>query len=276
MRKKKHLFRKISTGLILFLILSLFLFNNSKNSVEIDFLDVGQGDASLIKLPNNKTILIDGGPDNLVLKRLGENLPFYRRKIDLIILSHPHDDHIIGLLEILNRYKVGAIIYVGKEDNPELLALFLTAAKNKKIKLINLKNEADINYSPNCSLHLLNPGSLKVKKDDNNSIVARLDCDSVTALFSGDNNSTVEAALLKTKYDWSAKILKASHHGSKTANSEPFLRMINPSVIVIPVGVDNRFGHPNQEVLKRMKALKMDIKRTDETGTVKIFGDKEG
>lgn len=275
MKKKKYLFRLTVIGLAILVFIALFLFNSSQKRLEIDFLDVGQGDASLIKLPNNKIILIDGGPDSLVLKRVGENLPFYQRKIDLIILSHPHDDHIIGLFEIIRRYKVDTIIYVAQENNPEILALFLQTAKNMHINLVDLKNEADIDYFSGCSLHLLNSESLKVKKDDNNSIVTKLDCNSLTALFSGDNNSTVEASLLKTKYDWSAKILKASHHGSKTANGELFLQAVKPDLLVISVGADNRFGHPNSEVLERAERSKIDIKRTDEMGTIKVFGDKE-
>lgn len=272
LKKKKWFVSLIIVVIIFLLFLSMFFINSSEKRVEIDFLDVGQGDASLIKLPNNKIILIDGGPDNIVLKRLGENLPFYQRRIDLIILSHPHDDHIIGLLEIIRRYKVGAIIYVGEEENPELLTLLISTAKSKNISLTDLRDEANINYSPACSLHLLNSESLKIKKDDNNSIATKLDCDLMTALFSGDNNSTVETALLKTKYDWSAGVFKASHHGSKTANSEVFLRAVKPSVFVVSVGVDNRFGHPNSEVLERAERLKIDIKRTDKMGTIRVFG----
>jgi competence protein ComEC len=271
MKKKKYL-KLIILGLILLGSIILFCLVSGDKRTEIDFLDVGQGDSSLIKLPNDEVILIDGGPDNLVLKRLGENLPFYKRRLDLIILSHPHDDHIMGLLEIIKRYEVGVIIYVGEENNPEILTLFLQKAKDRNIKLIDLKNEINIDYSPECFLHLLNPESLNIKEDDNNSIVAKLNCGSLSAIFSGDNNSAVEAALLKTQYDWSAKILKASHHGSKTANSEAFLQAVKPGLLAVSAGVDNRFGHPNQEVLERAKRLKISIKRTDKIGTIRVFG----
>lgn len=271
MKKGKRKKLIIFSGIIVAFVCFMSLVSNNKRA-EIDFLDVGQGDSSLIKLPNKKIILIDGGPDNLVLKRLGEHLPFYRRKIDLIILSHPHDDHIIGLLEVIKRYRVGAIIYVGKENNPELLSLLLQKAKDKNIKLIDLKSELDIKYSQDCFWHLLNPEALGVKSDDNNSIAAKLNCGSLSAVFSGDNNSAVEGALIKTKDDWSAKILKASHHGSKTANSEAFFRAVKPSLLTISVGVDNRFGHPNQEVLDRAEKFNISVKRTDKIGTIIIFG----
>lgn len=272
-RKKVILLTIILVFCLLFTL--IIFFNFSQKITEIDFLDVGQGDASLIKITGGKVILIDGGPDNIVLKRLGENLSFFKRKIDLIILSHPHDDHIIGLLEVIRRYKVGAIIYVGDEGKTELLTMLLKTAEERNVHLINLRNEANMNYSSSCSLYLLNPISLKVKNDDNNSIVSRLDCDGLRAIFSGDNNFAVEKVLLETGNDWSAEIMKASHHGSKTANSEAFLKAVNPKLFVISVGVDNRFGHPHEDVLKRVKNLKINLKRTDNEGTIKVFGESK-
>ena len=152
----------------------------------------------------------------------------------------------------------------------ELLELLFETAKQKNITVIPLENEASLTYAPNCSLKLFNPLILGVSSDDNNSLVARLNCGFLQILFSGDNSSKVETALLKTNQDWSSKIFKASHHGSKTANSEMFLRAVRPSLFVISVGLENRFGHPNQEILERAKSLKIPIKRTDSDGTVVI------
>ncbi len=250
----------------------LFYLKLNLEKLEIDFLNVGQGDASLIKLPNNKVILIDGGPDNLVLKRLGENLPFYQRRIDLIILSHFHDDHILGLIEVISRYRVGTIIYMKDGSSSKLLELFLTKAKQKNIKLTALVDEAEITYFPSCLIKVFNPLVLGVKNDNNNSLITKLNCRSLSALFTGDNNEKVENTLLKTKLDLTAKIFKASHHGSKSANSEIFLRAVNPLFFVISVGAQNRFGHPSQEILERINALGIKTKRTDQDGTVVISG----
>jgi len=271
---KKALLKGLVIGLIVILLTVLYFFSirNKINRTEIDFLDVGQGDASLLKLPNNKTVLIDGGPDNLVLRRFGENLPFYQRKIDLIILSHFHDDHLIGLIEIIRRYEVGSIIYMRGAENSELFQTFLKEAKERKINLVSLENEANIKYSENCLLKILNPLSLEIKSDSNNSLITKVDCSSLSALFTGDNNYKVEEALLKTGSAWSAKILKASHHGSKTANSELFLRSVNPDILVISVGASNRFGHPSAEILERARQLGVKTKRTDFEGTVEIYG----
>lgn len=259
--------------IIIFLLVYFFGRSSSNNSVEIDFLDVGQGDASLIKLPNNRIILVDGGPDNLVIKRLGESLPFYRRKIDLLVLSHFHDDHLVGLREVIRRYRIGAIIYVEESEQSALGKEFIGKAKSKNIKLIPLKSRAKINYSTNCFIKLLNPESLNVNNDGNNSIVTKIDCGSSQALFSGDNSFDVEKALIETGENWSAKIFKASHHGSKSANSKLFLEAIQPRLVVISVGGENRFGHPSPEIIERLKIMGIKINRTDQGGTINVYNE---
>lgn len=271
---KKGFVRLIFIIFALIIVISIFAFflrtNVSKNTPEIDFLDVGQGDSILLKLPNNKRVLIDGGPDNLVIRRLGEYLPFYQRKIDYIIVSHFHDDHIIGLIEIIRRYQVGAIIYINDFKETGISEALFNKAREKQIKLISLKSEININYSAECSINILNPLILGVKIDDNNSLITRLNCQKLSALFTGDNSLAVEAALLNTDIDLGANILKASHHGSKSANLEAFLRRVGPEYFVISVGADNRFGHPFPEILKLVNALNIKVKRTDLDKTIRI------
>lgn len=270
MSKKKY--RIILVSLILFILLFYLILNIKKYSrkQELVFFDVGQGDSSLIKLPNNKLILIDGGPDKLVLNRIGRYLPYHERKIDLIILSHYHDDHIMGLIEILNRYDVETLLYMSGSKKSQLLEILLDKAKQKNVKIIPLVYKMEINYQENCLINLLNPLALKVKADDNNSIIVKVNCGKLQALFTGDSNINVEKALLKTEENWTTNIFKASHHGSKTANSEEFLRALRPKLMVISVGTDNRFNHPSLEVLDRLEGLKIEYKRTDELGDILI------
>ena len=263
--------RAILAIIILILVVILLKFeNNTKLKPEIDFLDVGQGDSSLIKLPGGRVVIIDGGPDNLVLKRLGESLPYNKHQIDLVVLSHFHDDHIIGLIEILKRYQVASIIYMKGSKDSRLLELLLKTAKERGTKILALENRAEFNYGENCSIKILNPLVLGIKSDNNNSLITKLNCVSLSALFSGDNNNKVEESLIKTSENLSARVFKASHHGSKTANSEAFLRFVHPELLVISVGIDNRFGHPNKETLDSANKLKIRVKRTDLNGTTKI------
>jgi len=270
MRKKLFKLFLLIIGLISITLLYICIGHFGQLKPEIDFLDVGQGDSSLIKLANNQIILIDGGPDNMVIRRLGETLPFYQRKIDTIIISHLHDDHITGLLEVIRRFKVGSIIYMKGAQSSPLLESLLSLAQKKNIKLMAIENEATLTYSGGCFLKLLNPLKLNIPPDPNNSLVTKLNCPLFSALFTGDDNFYVEKALLKTGQNWSANILKAAHHGSKTANSLIFLKAVKPSLFVISVGANNRFGHPNPEIIDRVEKLGIKIKRTDQDGTVRI------
>jgi len=262
------------TILVIFLLILTIFYNHiaaSADSLQVIFLDVGQGDSSLIKAPDGSVVLIDGGPDNKVLRGLGNNLPFYRRRLDFVILSHYHDDHFIGLIEIIKRYRVGTLIYSGKPlDSPLMEELIDTAAK-RGVRLKTLENQANLSFDADCALSLLNPAILAVKDDPNNSLIARLDCRGRSFLFAGDNGTPVEKSLSASGWPLDSDIFKASHHGSNTSNATAFLEKISPRVIVVSVGADNRFGHPGSFFLDRAAALNIPIKRTDREGEVKFF-----
>jgi len=252
-------------------LIGLIFWPRGSARLEVDYLDVGQGDSSLIKTPTGQVILIDGGPDKVVLRRLGENLPFNHRRIDLIIISHRHEDHISGLVEVLKRYDVGRIIYAAGGDDNATWETLLAEAKREKVTLSPLTDGLKVAFRPDCYLNLLPPASLGVKADPNNSLAAKLDCLGKKFLWFGDSSSVVENALLKTDWDPVADVFKASHHASNSANGQKFLQAVNPKLVVISVGADNKFGHPAPKVLERLQALAMKFKRTDQAGTVKIM-----
>lgn len=260
------MFKKIFFGLMALAILSAYALPKiaaENKEFKVVFLDVGQGDASLIKMPGGQTILIDGGPNNVVLNRLGKHMPFYRRTIDTLIISHWHDDHIIGFREILERYRVYSLIYMAGGERNELADDILKTAKRLGVKILALKNEQTLSYQNNCSLNLLSSLSLGVKENSNNSIIARLKCRGLSFLLSGDNELVVEKALLTSHRNIKVDIFKASHHGSKTSNSREFLEALKPKLVVIPVGADNKFNHPAATVLETMANLRLNVKRTD-------------
>jgi beta-lactamase superfamily II metal-dependent hydrolase len=272
-KRKYFAYFCITLSVIFFLVTSIFfisLYISRPGFLEVDYFDVGQGDSALIKTPSHKLILIDGGPDNLVLRRLGENLKFYQRKIDYIILSHFHDDHITGLIEVIKRYDVKNFIYLDSYDS-SLLNNLLDLAKSRKVKIMALNNSAKLNLDQKCFASLFNPNVLKIKPDQNNSIITKLECGRDTFLFLGDNSLIVEEALINNGFNLRAMVLKASHHGSKTANSEAFLSAVKPLNFIISVGISNRFNHPSPEILERAAALGFKIFRTDKQGTIKIY-----
>lgn len=256
---------------VLGLILAIsFVFPQGLSSPEVVFLDVGQGDSVLIRAPGGQTVLIDGGPDNKVLRRLGNNMPFYRRRIDFLVISHYHDDHIAGLIETIKRYRVGALVYSGKAPDNFLISELLRTASENKVSLKRLDSQMNLSFSPDCRLGILNPAVLNIKEDPNNSLISRLDCSGQSFLFAGDNGLSAEKALLASGWPLRADVFKASHHGSNTSNSEAFLESVSPQIVIVSVGQDNRFGHPGVIFLDRVNNLGIPLKRTDECGDVKI------
>lgn len=269
-KKILNISKKIVIYIGIVCVLALVIFRPKNKGLEVVFLDVGQGDASLILTPDKQTILIDGGPDNKVLQGLGKNLSFYRRKIDYLIISHYHDDHIIGSIEIFKRYRVKNLVYSGKESDSMLMSELLKIASEQGAALSPLESQARISLGRDCLLSILNPAIFEVKDDPNNSLVSRLDCDQKSFLFAGDNGTAVEKVLITSNWPLKADIFKASHHGSNTSNSEDFLRAVAPDSIVVSVGEDNRFGHPGGYFLDRAGALGIPVFRTDYKGDFKI------
>lgn len=263
--------RYLSVGVfcLLFLIIVLYFYYQSQKLV-VNFFDVGQGDSALITTPSGLVILIDGGPDNTVLRRLGNSLPFYRRQIDLIISSHYHDDHLTGLVEVIKRYQVKKIIYAPSVFDSPILETLLQIVQEQKITMNPVTAAARLNLGADCLLNFLNPQSLGVKNDQNNSLIVKLVCGDQKFLFTGDNSLSVEKAVVNFKWDLSALVFKAAHHGSDSANSETFLRAVNPRLVVISVGADNRFKHPSLGVLERLTKLGIEFIRTDRSGSLKM------
>lgn len=255
-----------------FLVFIIYSYQLKEHFLKLSILDVGQGDATLINLSNQKIVLIDGGPDNLVLRSLGKELPFYKKKIDAIIISHFHHDHISGLVEIFRRYKVEFLIYGANLKQFYPNTLLFTEAKKQGTKIIVLEKKLNITLEPGCNLEITHPYEF-VLDNDNDSLVVKLECHDFSFLGSGDNEGAMELAMLEKSADISAQIFKASHHGSKTSNSKDFLRRIGPQLIVISAGLNNTFNHPSKEVIKIISELGIKYKETSRKGTINILSD---
>lgn len=265
---------------IIFVLSAFFLFwiywQPSKN-LEVDFLNVGQGDAILIKAPSGQNILIDGGPDKSVIRELSRNLAWWDREIDLIILTHPHDDHVSGLIDVIKRYKVKQIISSGVIHNGPNYLAWMDLVRNKKIKLVIIDRPQTVNLGQGCDLEIIYPISSFLGKEvdnlNNSSLVAKLIYGESEFLFMGDAEKETEDKLLAEKIDMSANVLKVGHHGSDTGSGENFLNTVKPKIAIIEVGKDNGFGHPSLRVLKRLERLGVKIFRTDTDGTIKFISD---
>ena len=253
----------------------LFIEENNNDFLKVKFFDVGQGDAELIITPDKKQVLIDGGPDLSILEKLGKSMPFYDRYIDLVILTHPEADHLNGLIEVLKRYQVGAIITSGVVRNTEQYKQWVEIIKEKNISVYIAKANGEIDFNNDIRVKILYPLENMLGKElsdsNNSSIVAQLVYHNFEILFTGDIEKSVENKLISnpSASGLNSDILKIAHHGSKTSSGEEFLKAVNALMAVIEVGKDNKYGHPHQEVLDRLVNQK--IFQTGRDGDVEIL-----
>ena len=261
----------LAAGLV-FLAGFLF-FSLPSGRLELHFLNVGQGDALLIQTPEGYNILVDGGPDNAVLYELGKYLPFYNRQIDLMVLTHPHADHLAGLVEILKRHQVNKILTTGVFYGSAEYEKWLALIKEKNIPVEIANHQGIMPLGGQVHFFILFPEisleNKKIKNVNNASIVGKLIYGKSSALLSGDFEDEEE---LVGKVDLTAQILKAGHHGSDNANSRKFLAAVGPKYAVISVG-ENKYGHPNQKTVENFEALGAKILRTDQPGDINFVSD---
>ncbi len=256
--------------ILLFSLFSLYYLKATKNKLQVNFFDVGQGDSILIEAPAGQNILIDGGPDDKVLFQLGRSLPFWDRTIDLMILTHPHSDHISGLIEVLDRYNVKKVLYTDVGCHSTLYHKWERAIAGKNIKVMTTKSQQKIKLSQNCYLKILSPLTFLPNKDidnlNNSSIVSKLDCQNTSFLFTGDIERRAKEELVASEFDLQAEILKAAHHGDREEGSG-FLKEVSPEMVVVSVG-DNDYGLPDMLYLRKLKDKGIQVFRTDNQGTV--------
>lgn len=263
-------------GFLLLCVLSFFAFEQYAKAefdhLRVYFFDVGQGDAILVRTPDKKDILIDGGPDDTILERLGEALPFWDRHIDIVILTHPHADHINGLYEVLKRYKVGMILESNLEKNPESMNYFNDLAYSLfGGDIIASPVDGDkIILDNNIGIEFFYPFETNLKEKDLNdtSLLFKLSYGEIDFLFTGDATEKLEKRLLEHNIE--SEFLKVGHHGSRYSSSSVFLEAVNPTFSIISVGEDNRFGHPTKDALDRISLTGSGILRTDKNGSIVV------
>lgn len=246
--------------------------------LRVDFLDVGQGDATLIRTPFGQSILIDGGPNAAVLsERLNEALGWNERRIDLLVLTHPHADHVDGLTGIFERYEVGRILYTGVVHTAPGYLKWLAAAKDSGAEVVLARDQETIALGPDLRLEVLWPrealAGLSVSSLNDSSIVLRLVHGEAAALFTGDAENGAESALVGSGIDLAAALLKVSHHGSNSATGEEFVTAVRPRWAVISVGRDNPFDHPSPRVVNRLERAGATVLRTDQAGSIGFHSD---
>ena len=241
----------------------------------VAFLDVGQGDAIFIEAPNGNQILIDGGSNKKVLRKLGGVMPFYDRSIDIVLATHPDKDHTGGLPDILKRYEVEAVITSDVQSDTSAYREFEKIIDDKRIKKIFARAGQIIWLSNDIYIEILFPDRSTSGWDSNTaSVVARLVYGDTEFLLTGDSPKKIEK-YLTAQYGGKlhSDILKLGHHGSRTSTSRIFLSAVNPEYTIISAGLNNRYGHPHKEVVEMLKEFEISSLATYENGTIVIKSD---
>jgi competence protein ComEC len=271
MTNRKTLYFILLFLLILCLILAGIIFHSQKQELSVNFLDVGQGDAILIS-QGSKQILIDGGPNGRVLlEKLGKYIPFWDRNIEVVIATHPDQDHIDGLIDAMKTYNIREVIDNSEESDSQVYKKYLEVISEKNIPRLKGKSGVNIKINDDAKLEILNPeDTLDNNPKDTNadSIVSKLTYGENSFLFTGDFPVEKEPELISKNLDLKSNVLKVAHHGSKYASSNEFLEKVAPKDAVISVGKNNRYGHPAEETLDRIIAHKINVLRTDIMGDV--------
>ena len=282
-KSKKNNKCKIIICLLIVLILINFIIYIFPQKLRIFFIDVGQGDSTLIITPDKKTVLIDGGGSDSF--DVGEKvlLPYLldRRilKIDYVLISHFDTDHCGGILTIMEKVKVKNIIISEQAEHSENYERSKKLMIHKKIRLIEVKKGDKIKIGRYSEFKILFPTSRLLSENplNNNSIVAQFNYNNFKMLFTGDIEKLAEQQILKAeKAEIRADILKVAHHGSKTSSIPEFIKAVKPKIALIGVGKNNTFGHPNQQTIKNLENIKCRIYRTDLQGEIIIKIDQKG
>ena len=282
-KSKKNNKCKIIICLLIVLILINFIIYIFPQKLRIFFIDVGQGDSTLIITPDKKTVLIDGGGSDSF--DVGEKvlLPYLldRRilKIDYVLISHFDTDHCGGILTIMEKVKVKNIIISEQAEHSENYERFKKLMIHKKIRLIEVKKGDKIKIGRYSEFKILFPTSRLLSENplNNNSIVAQFNYNNFKMLFTGDIEKLAEQQILKAeKAEIRADILKVAHHGSKTSSIPEFIKAVKPKIALIGVGKNNTFGHPNKQTIKNLENIKCRIYRTDIQGEIIIKIDQKG
>lgn len=269
--KIKHFFRKYKKIIVIILLLSIgtsYIYKNIQKDLYINFIDVGQGDSTLITTQFNKKILIDGGGSEFGSTfDVGEKtlLPYLLKKkihkLDYVIISHFDSDHVGGILTILEELNVKQVLIPKQVEYSENYNKFLDIIKKRNIKVKIVGEGNTINIDKNTYLDILWPEEKQITDNvlNNNSLIVRLCYKNFKMLFTGDIEEIAEQRLLQ-KYEntekLTADILKVAHHGSKSSSIAEFLEKVNPRIALIGVGKNNKFGHPNAGVLDRLNMLR--------------------
>lgn len=261
------------TGLAFFMLQAISDKQIAKNELSVSFLDVGQGDATLITTPDGVQVLIDGGPNSAVLRALGKQMSWFDRSIDMIVATHPDSDHIGGLIDVLERYEVKTIVLNGNQHTTPVTERFAKMIANEGAEVLVAEAGQKWQLGASTTLSVLFPVSDASELESNmSSLIMRLTYKESDFLLTADAPMSIEQFLVESHGTrLKSEVLKVGHHGSKTSTDPLFVAAVQPALAVISAGKDNRYGHPHQSVLETLSGI--EVMGTYEAGTVTVVTD---
>lgn len=244
-------------------------------SVVVNFIDVGQGDSGFIQLPDGKCMLIDAGEAEYADTVIDKIRSLGYSKIDYLVATHPHIDHIGGMKGVIEAFKIGEIFMPKASADTKTYERLLQAISDKGLSVTAAKAGKLIYSDESLCIKFIAPVSDTYDELNNYSAVVRLEYGATSFLFMGDAEELAEKEMLETysKSELKADVLKVGHHGSKYSSCASFLRAVNPDYAVIEVGKDNPYDHPHIDAVRRLKLIGARILRTDEMGDIAITSD---
>ncbi len=280
MNQEKVLVRLGVLGTLLMTALLSFIFPLISNPtashvLTVTFLDVGQGDSILVETPDGVQLLIDGGPDNTVLRRLSQELPWFDTNLDMVLGTHPDKDHIGGLVDVLKRYQVDKIITTENTGETMVASTFQKGLLNEGVPVEMARAGQVYQLGASTTLTIFAPaGNPAMLESNTASIVARLSYGEIDFMLTGDAPSSIEAYLVKMYgEELQSEVLKLGHHGSKTSSSDEFLDTVTPRYAVVSAGKDNSYGHPHQNVIDAVQVRNITLVNTADTGSITFVSD---
>jgi len=244
--------------------------------LHVHFLDVGQGDAILIQCPHGQLILVDGGPSpSVLLSHLGRRMPFWDHSLDLVVLTHPEEDHLGGLVEVLTRYDVSLVLDSGQGCTSATCDAWRSLIEEKEIPYRRAEAGMRLGLGQDVQMEVLHPPALPMANTasdiNNNSVVVRLEYGRFSMLLTGDVMEEAEQVLVSADQSLRSLVLKVPHHGGDTSLTKRFLEAVSPQAAIISVGANNRFGHPSAVTLDKLRAIQ--TYRTDQDGSLELLTD---
>lgn len=240
--------------------------------MQIDFLDVGQGDSALLNLPQSTQVLFDAGRDGKTVEQVAEAMPFFDKKIEFVVISHFDNDHVGGLDEVMRSYDVGKIIIADAQKDQEEAKKLVEEAEKDEIGVVYVSRSDTVYFrSPVKGVVLWPESKIEGVKDNDLSLVMQIAGAGKKVLMMGDleNKGQVYLFAKNEIADLDTDILKFPHHGSGGAFNEKLFELTTPEKVVISVG-KNSYGHPSGDLINFLKNKMIEFVRTDEAGTVEM------